>query len=249
MAQLPSSGAPVGALMPPGACKSLSTPPTQSVSLPVCKERCGQILRGHAAGAHTGGSLQEVTSEFLITPTQGPFSLCWLQACLRPTGLVYLSVLISVWSWPQLTHLVTAISSPLPHLAAFCLLSWPSPGDWPGPGAERGVKGTRPVQGFESQQCAVSQPYLVGVQGWSWPWLEQRSGQSQPTRDGFGAVWSWVAGDQPRVLAAVCLRKGRVLQGGLGIKVKSSAHPLQSPAGLQGRVSSTRTPTSHKLQN
>lgn len=207
---------------------------THSISLPVCKYSCRQILRGHAAGAHTGGSLQDVTSEFLTTPTQGPFSLCWLQACLRTTGLVYLSVLISVWSWPQLTHLVTAISSPLPQLAAFCLLSWPSPGDWPGPGAGGGAKGTRPVQGFESQLCAVSQPYLVGVQGWSWPWLEQRSGQSQPTRGGFGAVWSWAA-DQPRVLAAVCLRKGKGPAGWAGDKGEKLCPPSSESSWASGK--------------
>lgn len=48
------------------------------------------------------------------------------------------------------------------------------------------------------------------------------------------------------MLAAVCLRKGRVLRAGLGIKVLPT---FQSPAGLQERVSSTCTHTTlHELQ-
>lgn len=84
------------------------------------------------------------------------------------------------------------------------------------------MKWVRLVQSLSGvPQC---QPYLVGAEGWSWPWPEQRSGQSQPTGGGFGAVWSCRGAG---VLVAVCLRKGRVLRAGLGIKVLPTLFGVQ----------------------
>lgn len=168
------------ALGPPFASWLLQMLPPlpHPISIPLCNESCRQIPQGHVARAHTKGCLCEVTSGFLTQLTWGLFfSLCWLQACLRPTGLVSVSVLASVWSWPQLTpgdgHLITP-SSP----GCLCHLSWLSPGGWSGPEPREEGGGTRPVRGLGSQQGAASQPSLVGAQGRSRPWLEQRSGQA-----------------------------------------------------------------------
>lgn len=223
------------ALGPPFASWLLQMLPPlpHPISIPLCNESCRQIPQGHVARAHTKGCLCEVTSGFLTKLTWGPFfSLCWLQACLRPTGLVSVSVLASVWSWPQLTpgdgHLITP-SSP----GCLCHLFWLSPGGWSGPEPREEGGGTRLVWGLRvSAGCSVSAIPRGGprsVTAMAGAEARPSCGRSQPTRDGCWAVCSEGMGSAG-VLAAVRLRKGRVLPAGLQIKEKSSAQPLQSPA-------------------
>lgn len=66
------------------------------------------------------------------------------------------------------------------------------------------------------------------------PEIKPSYGQSQPTRCGYWAGWSWRGGDQLGVPIAFSLRKGRVLRAGLGIKVEFCLPSSESNRAVGG---------------